>query len=105
LIITGRTELDQAFEVRFKAKLYHLDKELIDTIAALTPPVVDTEKERTHIFDSLTRIFIESMDNGKLENRRKFDRSGLAEATPGGFGNDRQVGCRRDRSDAALCSL
>jgi hypothetical protein len=70
-IITGRTELDQAFEAHFKAKLYHLDKELIDTIAALTPPVVDTEKERKHIFDSLTRIFIESMDNAKLDRLLK----------------------------------
>lgn len=71
LIITGRTQIDQAFEAHFKVKLYHLDKELIDTIADLTPPVVDTEKERKHIFDSLTRIFIESMDNAMLDKLLK----------------------------------
>lgn len=70
-IITGRTKLDRAFEAHFKGKLYHLDKELIDTIAGLTPPVVDTEKERKHTFDSLTRIFIESMDNANLEKLLK----------------------------------
>jgi hypothetical protein len=71
VIITGRAELHQAFESRFNTKLFHLDKELIDTIAGLTPPVVDTEKERKHIFDSLTRMFIESMDNTKLERLLK----------------------------------
>ena len=67
VVITARSEFEKSFENRFSEKLFHLDAELIDTIAGLTPPLVDTEKERKHIFDSLNRIFVEAMDNAMLE--------------------------------------
>jgi hypothetical protein len=67
IIITGRSELDKMFATKFGAKLFHLDAEVIDTIAGLSPPLVDTEKERKHVFDSLNRIFVESIDNQGLE--------------------------------------
>ncbi len=71
IAITARSDLAKAFNADFGVKLYHLDDELVDTIANLTPPVVDTEKERKHIFDSLNRIFVESINNAKLEKLLK----------------------------------
>lgn len=65
--IKGRSALAKAFETAFSTKLFHLDDELVDTIARLRPPVVDTEKERKHTFDSLNRIFVESLDNAGFE--------------------------------------
>jgi hypothetical protein len=62
-----RSTFDKAFENRFGANLYHLSDELIETITNLSPPLVDTEKERRHVFDSLNRTFVESMDNGALD--------------------------------------
>lgn len=67
IAIKGRSALAKAFEVEFSAKLFHLDDELVDTIARLTPPVIDTEKERKHAFDSLNRIFVESLDSAGFE--------------------------------------
>lgn len=71
IAISARSELAKAFESEFAIDLYHLDEELVDTIANLTPPVVDTEKERKHIFDSLNRIFVESINNAQLEKLLK----------------------------------
>lgn len=65
--IARRSALAKAFEAVYSARLFHLDNELVETIAQLTPPVVDTEKERKHVFDSLNRIFIESLDNSSFE--------------------------------------
>lgn len=64
--IKARSRFAQAFEARFGSKVFHLDTELIETIAGLSPPLVDTEKERKHAFDSLNRIFVEAMDNAGL---------------------------------------
>jgi hypothetical protein len=71
IAITARTELAKAFERKFSIDLYHLNEELVETITNLAPPVVDTEKERKHIFDSLNRIFVESINNAKLEKLLK----------------------------------
>lgn len=71
IAIKTRSEFAKAFEAEFGVELYHLDEELIGVIASLTPPVVDTEKERKHIFDSLNRIFVESINNAKLEKLLK----------------------------------
>lgn len=61
--------------------LYHLDDELVETIANLKRPVVDTEKERKHIFDSLNRIFVESINNVQLKKLLK--RSGMTSTSTG----------------------
>lgn len=65
--IKARSAFDKAFDNRFGTNLYHLNDELIETITNLSPPLVDTEKERRHAFDSLNRIFVESMDNSALD--------------------------------------
>lgn len=69
--IKARSRFAQAFEARFGCKAFHLDAELIDTIAGLTPPLVDTEKERKHVFDSLNRIFVEAIDNAGMNKLLK----------------------------------
>lgn len=69
--IKARSAFGEAFEGRFQFNLYHLDDELIDTITNLAPPLVDTEKERRHVFDGLNRIFIEAIDNNGLEKLLK----------------------------------
>ena len=66
-----RSAFVEAFDKKFKMKLTRLDEELIDTIATLAAPIVDTEKERRHIFDSLNRVFLESLDNKVLEKAVK----------------------------------
>lgn len=66
LVIGQRSYFLDAFERRFGVRISHLDAELVDTITALAPPLLDTEKERRHTFDSLNRIFIESLDNARL---------------------------------------
>lgn len=67
LVIGQRTSFLEAFKKKFGVRISHLDTELVDTITALGPPLVDTEKERRHTFDTLNRIFIESLDNAGLE--------------------------------------
>lgn len=67
ILLQARSSLAKAFEIAFGRPLFHLDDQLVDTIARLAPPVVDTEKERRHVFDSLNRIFVESLDNAGLE--------------------------------------
>jgi hypothetical protein len=71
LAIKARSAFALAFENKFGARAFHLDAELIDTIAGLAPPLVDTEKERKHIFDSLNRVFVESIDNAGLDKLLK----------------------------------
>ncbi|AZV79426.1 hypothetical protein EBB79_17125 [Parasedimentitalea marina] len=66
IVLEARSKFIGAFDKKFGVKLAHLDTELIETIAALTPPVIDTEKERRYVFDSLNRIFLETLDNGVL---------------------------------------
>jgi hypothetical protein len=67
LAVKARSAFATAFEAKFGKPLYHLDEELIETIAAFAPPIVDTEKERKHAFDGLNRMFVESIDNAELE--------------------------------------
>lgn len=67
LVIGQRSNFLDAFEKKFGVRISHLDTELVETITALAPPLLDTEKERRHTFDSLNRIFIESLDNAGLE--------------------------------------
>lgn len=67
IVIEKRSIFAEAFKRKYEAKLYHLDNEVIDAINSLASPLVDTEKERKHKFDSLNRVFVEAMDNAGLE--------------------------------------
>lgn len=47
-------------------KIAHLDKEVVDLTASFNAPVIDTDKERRHVADTLNKIYLESFDNGAL---------------------------------------
>jgi hypothetical protein len=51
---------------RFGEKLAHLDQEVYDLAVMFNGPVIDTEKERRYVADTLNKIYIESFDNNAL---------------------------------------
>jgi hypothetical protein len=51
---------------RFAKKIAHLDDEVMNLALTFNGPVVDTEKERRHLADTLNKIYIESFDNAAL---------------------------------------
>lgn len=57
--------LEEYFK-RFGEKLAHLDKEVYELAVSFNAPIVDTEKERRHVADTLNKIYIESFDNNAL---------------------------------------
>ena len=57
--------LESSFK-RFGVKLAHLDNEVFEMAIGFNGPIVDTEKERRHIADTLNKIYIESFDNNAL---------------------------------------
>lgn len=57
--------LEECFK-RFGVKIAHLDKEVYDLALSFNAPIVDTEKERRHVADTLNKIHLESFDNNAL---------------------------------------
>lgn len=57
--------LEKCFN-KFGIKLAHLDDEVFDLSVSLNSPVVDTEKERRYVADTLNKIYLESFDNKAL---------------------------------------
>lgn len=57
--------LEECFK-RFGVKAAHLDKEVYDLAISFNAPIVDTEKERRHVADTLNKIYLESFDNNAL---------------------------------------
>lgn len=57
--------LEECFK-RFGVKIAHLDEEVYDLAVSFNAPIVDTEKERRHIADTLNKIYLESFDNNAL---------------------------------------
>lgn len=57
--------LESCFK-RFGVKLAHLDDEVFEMALEFNGPIVDTEKERRHVADTLNKIYIESFDNNAL---------------------------------------
>ena len=51
---------------KFGIKIAHLDSEVFDLSVSFNTPVVDTEKERRHVADTLNKIYLESFDNKAL---------------------------------------
>ena len=101
--IKARSALAAAFDAAFSTKLFHLDDELVGTIASLAPPVVDTEKERKHTFDSLNRIFVESLNNGGLEKLLK--RLAVKSSSNGSLKRLQAILESKDASDAVATAL
>lgn len=65
-LFKGRSALIEAIVKRFDKKIAHLDDEVMNLALAFNRPVVDTEKERRHVADTLNKIYIESFDNVAL---------------------------------------
>lgn len=66
---------------RFGVKLAHLDDEILKLAVEFNGPLVDTDKERRHVADTLNKIYIESLDNnalGSLIHSLGGDSKGLA---------------------------
>jgi hypothetical protein len=63
-----RSRFIEACFKKFSAKIAHLDEEVVALSLAFNRPIIDTEKERRHVADSLNKIFLESMDNVELGN-------------------------------------
>lgn len=89
-VFTARSREDQLFKarsdfieacfLRFNEKIAHLDAEVVDLALAFNPPVVDTEKERRHVADTLNKIYLESLANpvlGKIMASLGRDPKGL----------------------------
>lgn len=57
--------LESCFK-RFGVKFAHLDDEVFEMALEFNGPIVDTEKERRHVADTLNKIYIESFDNNAL---------------------------------------
>jgi len=57
--------LEECFK-RFGIKVAHLDKEVYDLVISFNAPIVDSEKERRHVADTLNKIYLESFDNNAL---------------------------------------
>jgi hypothetical protein len=62
--------VDSCFK-RFGVKIAHLDDEVLNLAINFNAPVVDTEKERRHVADTLNKIYIESLDNNALAELMK----------------------------------
>jgi hypothetical protein len=61
-----RSTFLEACAEKLGMKIAHLDNEVFDLALGFNGPVVDTEKERRHVADTLNKIYIESFDNGAL---------------------------------------
>ena len=61
-----RSEFVDACFTRFATKIAHLDNEVFNLALGFNAPVVDTDKERRHVADTLNKIYIESFDNAAL---------------------------------------
>lgn len=59
--------LEASFK-RFGVKLAHLDDEVLKLAVEFNGPVVDTDKERRHVADTLNKIYIESFDNNAFSS-------------------------------------
>lgn len=65
-LFQARSDFIDACYVRFKTKIAQLDAEVVTLSLQFNAPVVDTEKERRHVADTLNKIYLESLDSGAL---------------------------------------
>ena len=70
-LFKARSAFIEAYFKRFGKKIAHLDDEVMNLALTFNGPVVDTEKERRHVADTLNKIYIESFDNTALADMLK----------------------------------
>src|SRR6185437_1016278 len=61
-----RSEFADSCFKKFAVKIGHLDAEVFNLAEAFNAPVVDTDKERRHVADTLNKTYVESFDNAAL---------------------------------------
>lgn len=65
-LFKARSEFLEACFKKFGSKIAHLDEEVLGLSVSFNAPIVDTEKERRHVADTLNKIYLESFDNKEL---------------------------------------
>lgn len=65
-LFKNRSIFLEAFFNKFGVKIAHLDSEVFDLSVPFNTPVVDTQKERRYVADTLNKIYLESLDNKAL---------------------------------------
>lgn len=70
-LFKARSAFIEASFNRFGKKIAHLDDEVMNLALAFNGPIVDTEKERRHVADTLNKIYIESFDSTALGDMLK----------------------------------
>jgi hypothetical protein len=65
-LFAGRSAFVNICAAKLGTKIAHLDEEVLALAGAFNPPVIDTEKERRHVADTLNKIYVESFDNNAL---------------------------------------
>ncbi|MCA6358104.1 hypothetical protein [Phenylobacterium sp.] len=65
-LFQARSNFIEACFEKFGSKVAHLDAEVVTLAIKLNAPLVDTEKERRHVADTLNKIYVESFDNAEL---------------------------------------
>lgn len=65
-LFKARSDFIEASFSRFATKIAQLDDEVMSLALQFNGPVVDTEKERRHVADTLNKIYIESFDKAAL---------------------------------------
>ena len=65
-LFKARSEFLEACFNKFGRKVAHLDDEVFGLSVSFNAPIVDSEKERRHVADTLNKIYLESFDNKAL---------------------------------------
>lgn len=65
-LFKARSEFLEACFNRFGSKVAHLYDEVFGLSVSFNAPIVDSEKERRHVADTLNKIYLESFDNKAL---------------------------------------
>lgn len=65
-LFARRSEFVNACFLKFGTKIAHLDEEVLKLAGAFHAPVIDTERERRHVADTLNKIYVESLDSNAL---------------------------------------
>ena len=65
-LIGQRSAFIEACFKRFGEKFAHLDAEVVDLAIAFNAPLINSEKERRNVADTLNKIHLESLDNALL---------------------------------------
>ncbi len=68
LLFAARSNFFEAAFKRWNAKLAHLDTEVLELAGTLTRPIYDTPVQRRGVSDILNKVYLESIDNGRLAN-------------------------------------